>query len=67
MDWRIIAVNFIYAGLGVVLMWISYRVIDRFSPNIDFAEELKHGNIAAAIFVAALFLSIAIIVAGALN
>jgi uncharacterized membrane protein YjfL (UPF0719 family) len=67
LDWRIIAVNFLYAALGVVLMWVSYRVIDHFSPNIDFHQELKHGNIAAAIFVAALFLSIAIIVAGALN
>ena len=66
-DWRIIAVNFLYAGLGVVLMWVSYRLIDHFTPTVDFEAELKRGNVAAAIFVAALFLSIAIIVAGALN
>ena len=48
-------------------MWVSYRLIDHFTPTVDFEAELKRGNVAAAIFVAALFLSIAIIVAGALN
>jgi len=63
----IIALNFIYAVLGVVLMFVSYRVIDRLTPQVDFPEELRRGNIAVAIFVAALFLSIAIIIGGALS
>ena len=41
--------------------------LDRLTPQVDFPEELKKGNIAVAIFIAAIFLSIAIIVAGALN
>ncbi|HLB11215.1 MAG TPA: DUF350 domain-containing protein [Gemmatimonadaceae bacterium] len=67
MDWTIIAVNFIYATLGVALMWVAYRVFDRLTPQVDFAEELKKGNVAVAIFIAALFLSIALIVGRALN
>ncbi|MEO6209078.1 MAG: DUF350 domain-containing protein [Gemmatimonadaceae bacterium] len=67
MDWTIIAVNFLYATLGVALMWVAYRVFDRLTPEVDFAEELKKGNVAVAIFIAALFLSIAIIVGRALN
>ena len=67
MEFRVIGLNFLYAVLGVVLMFISYRVIDRLTPQVDFPEELKKGNIAVAIFIAAIFLSIAIIVAGALN
>lgn len=67
MEWRIIALNFTYAVLGVILMYGSYRVIDRLTPQVDFAEELKRGNVAVAIFIAALFLSIAIIIGGALN
>jgi putative membrane protein len=66
-DWRIVAVNFLYAALGVLLMWVSYKVIDHLMPQVDFAEELKRGNIAMAIFIAAMFLSIAMIIAGALN
>jgi len=67
MDWRIIALNFVYAALGVVLMFVSYRLIDWLTPDVDFPAELKKGNVAVAIFIAALFIAIAIIVGGALN
>ena len=67
METSIIALNFLYAGLGVVLMYLSYRIIDWLTPQIDFTAELKRGNIAIAIFIAALFLSIALIVGGALK
>lgn len=67
MDWHIIALNFVYAILGVVLMYVSYRIIDWLTPTVDFPVELKSGNVAVAIFIAALFLSIAIIIGGALN
>lgn len=67
MDWKIIAVNFLYAALGIVLMWGSYRVFDRLTPQVDFAQELKKGNVAVAIFIAALFIAIALIVGRALN
>ncbi|HEY4306073.1 MAG TPA: DUF350 domain-containing protein [Gemmatimonadaceae bacterium] len=67
MQLSILALNLIYAALGVVLMYVSYRVIDRLTPQVDFPEELKRGNIAVAIFIAALFLSIAMIVARAIG
>jgi uncharacterized membrane protein YjfL (UPF0719 family) len=67
MEWSIIGMNFLYATLGVVLMYLSYRIFDWLTPEVDFAEELKRGNVATAIFIAALFLAIAIIVGGALN
>ena len=67
MEWRVIALNFLYAGLGVVLMFVSYRLIDMLTPSVDFQAELKNGNVAVAIFIAALFLAIAIIIGGALN
>ncbi len=67
MEWRIIGTNFLYAALGVVLMWLAYRVFDILTPKVNFDDELKRGNTAVAIFIAALFLSIAIIVGGALN
>jgi uncharacterized membrane protein YjfL (UPF0719 family) len=66
-EWKIVGINFLYAGLGVLLMYVAYRVFDMLTPKVDFPEELKRGNIAVAIFVAALFVSIAIIIGGALN
>jgi putative membrane protein len=67
MGWQIIGLNVLYAALGVVLMFVSYRAIDRLTPEVDFPAELRKGNVAVGIVIAAIFLSIAMIVAGALN
>ncbi|MBL0172948.1 MAG: DUF350 domain-containing protein [Gemmatimonadaceae bacterium] len=67
MQLSILVVNFGYAVFGVVLMFLSYRVIDKLTPQVDFPEELKKGNIAVAIFIAAIFVSIAIIIGHSLN
>jgi uncharacterized membrane protein YjfL (UPF0719 family) len=63
----IIALNIGYAILGVALMWVSYRIFDHLTPHLHFGDELKRGNIAVAIFVASIFISIALIIGHALN
>ena len=67
MEWKIIILNFLYAIMGVVLMFISYRVIDRLTPEVNFPAELNKGNVAVAIFIAAIFISIALVIGGALK
>jgi uncharacterized membrane protein YjfL (UPF0719 family) len=67
MEWGIVGTNFLYAALGVVLMFSAYRVIDWLTPGVNFHEELKRGNVAVAIFAAAIFVSIALIVGQSLN
>ncbi len=67
MDLKIIGLNLGYAILGVILMFASYRIIDRLTPDVDFPAELKRGNVAVAIFIAALFIAIAMIIGHALN
>jgi hypothetical protein len=66
-DLEILALNFGYAIFGVVLMWLAYRVFDHLTPQVNFPEELKKGNVAVAIFVGSLFISIALVVGNALN
>jgi uncharacterized membrane protein YjfL (UPF0719 family) len=63
----IIAMNFLYAVLGVVLMYATYRVIDILTPQVNFHDELKKGNIAVAIFLGSIFIAIGMIVGRALN
>ena len=67
MEWKIVGLNFLYAGLGVVLMFLASRVIDWLTPQVDFPAELKRGNVAVAIFIASIFVAIAIVIGGALN
>lgn len=67
MQLSVITLNVLYAVIGVVLMFASYRLIDRLTPEVDFPAELQRGNVAVAIFIAAIFLSIALIIGKALG
>lgn len=67
MQLSVIALNVLYAIVGVVLMFLSYRLIDRLTPEVDFPLELQKGNVAVAIFIAAIFISIAMIIGKALG
>jgi uncharacterized membrane protein YjfL (UPF0719 family) len=67
MEWTIIGMNYLYASLGLVLMYIAYRVFDKLTPKVDFDVELQRGNVAVAIFVAAIFISIALIIGKSLQ
>ncbi len=67
MEWHVLGLNALYAVLGVVLMYLAYRLFDLLTPSVDFAAELKKGNVAVAIFIGALFVAIALLIGGALN
>lgn len=67
MQFSVIALNVLYAVIGVVIMFVSYRIIDRLTPEVDFPAELQKGNVAVAIFIAAIFISIAMIIGKALG
>ena len=67
MQFSVITLNVLYAVIGVVLMYVSYRAIDRLTPQVDFPAELQRGNVAVAIFMAAIFISIALIIGKALG
>ncbi|HEU4723171.1 MAG TPA: DUF350 domain-containing protein [Gemmatimonadaceae bacterium] len=67
MQLSVITLNVLYAVIGVVLMYVSYRAIDRLTPQVDFPAELQRGNVAVAIFMAAIFVSIALIIGKALG
>jgi putative membrane protein len=67
MQWQIIALNYLYAAMGLVLMFVAYKVFDWLSPKINFEDELKKGNIAVAIFIASIFITIGMVIGGALK
>ncbi len=67
MDLEILGLNFGYAIMGIVLMWASYRIFDHLTPQVNFPEELRKGNVAVAIFIGSLFIAIALVVGNALN
>ena len=66
-QFSVIGLNVLYAVIGVVLMYVAYRVFDILMPEVDVPAELQKGNVAVAIFVASIFISIALIIGKALG
>ena len=51
-----------FGSLGIVMSVFGYKLFDLIETKIDFAEEIKKGNIAAAIVIAGFLLGICFII-----
>ncbi|MFN7695279.1 MAG: DUF350 domain-containing protein [Burkholderiales bacterium] len=56
-----------YALMGVIIFWVTFIVIDKITPYKLWEEIVEHRNLALAIVVAAMCVSIGIIVAAAIH
>ncbi|MBB5203581.1 uncharacterized membrane protein YjfL (UPF0719 family) [Inhella inkyongensis] len=56
-----------YALMGVVIFWVTFIVIDKLTPYKLWEEIVEHRNLALAIVVAAMCISIGLIVAAAIH
>jgi len=56
-----------FGAIGIILFVISYVVFDFILKIVDFSEELNKGNISVAIVIAAMMLSIAIIISSVVH
>ena len=57
----------LYTLMGVAMFWISFSVLDRFTPYKLWEELVEKQNIALAIVVGAMSLGICLIVAAAIH
>ena len=62
-----LAIAAAFGGLGIVLSVVGYFVFDLVEWRINFAEEIRKGNVAAAIVVAGFILGICFIVGRAIG
>ena len=46
---EIIGLNFVYAAVSLILMFLAYRPIDWLTPEVHFLDELQKGNIADSV------------------
>lgn len=62
------AINLIYTVLAIALAVYAVRFVDKkVFTKIDFQEEIKKGNLAAAILLAAMLIFIGIVVSSGLK
>ncbi|MCP4726768.1 MAG: DUF350 domain-containing protein [bacterium] len=63
MDFTVIAINFVYAGLGgimtLIFMYAGYRLFDK-ATHFDTAKELAKGNQAVGLVVLGIFLGVGV-------
>jgi putative membrane protein len=59
--------NLGYALAGMILMFAGFLVFDKLTPRVNFADEIGKGNMAVAMIISALFVSLAIIIGRSLN
>jgi uncharacterized membrane protein YjfL (UPF0719 family) len=57
----------LYAVIGVVVLWVSFVVIDKITPYKLWHELCEKKNVALAIVVGAMFIAIGQIVAAAIH
>lgn len=69
-DWinpHVLLGSLLYALLGVLIFWICFIVIDKLTPYKLWEEIVERRNIALAIVVGAMCLSIGMIVSAAIK
>ena len=64
---KILVSSLLYSILGVAVFWISFVVVDKFTPYELWKEIVEKKNQPLATVVAAMCLGIAIIVAAAIH
>ena len=65
--WMSVAIAAMYGGVGIILSIVGYFLFDLVEWRIDFSDEIKKGNNAAAIVVAAFILGVCFIVGRAIG
>lgn len=65
--WEHVGVAALFGGLGILLSAIGYRVFDLVETRVDFSEEIKKGNMAASVVIAAFIIGICYIVGRAVG
>jgi len=70
LDWlkpEIVLGSMLYAIIGVVIFWVSFVIVDKITPYKLWEEIVEQKNVALAIVVGAMCLSIGNIVAAAIH
>ena len=57
----------LYAIIGVVVLWLSFLIIDKITPYDLWGEIVEKQNVALGIVVGAMSLGISVIVAAAVH
>ena len=67
MEWKYVLASIVYSFVGIVILGISFWIFEKITPENLWKEIIDEHNVALAVVSAAFMLSIAIIIASAIN
>ena len=59
--------SILYALIGVVVFWVSFVIIDKFTPGDLWAELIEKRNLAVAVVAGSMCIAIGMIVSAAIH
>jgi putative membrane protein len=66
-DLRVFVLSLIYAAVGMVLLYLGYRIFDWLTPTDMQKKIFEENNTAVAITVGAFIIGLAIVILGAIH
>lgn len=60
--WISLGISVLYGTLGILLCSFGYKLFDLIETKVNFAEEIRKGNMAAAVVVGAFLIGICYII-----
>ena len=66
-DARVFVLSVVYAALGMVLLYLGYRLFDWLTPTNLQEDIFKNGNVAVAVLIGAFILGLAIVIGAAIH
>jgi uncharacterized membrane protein YjfL (UPF0719 family) len=65
--WESLIIACAFGGVGILMSVVGYRLFDIIDRKIDYAEEIKKGNLAAAIVMGSFLVGICFIIGRAIG
>ena len=67
-EWKYVVASLLYSGIGVVVFVVAFALLDLLTPKVQVWNELvEKQNLAMGIFLGAVALGIAVIIASAIH
>jgi putative membrane protein len=66
-DLRVLILSLIYAVVGMILLYLGYRLFDLLTPTDMQKKIFEEGNTAVAITVGAFIIGLALVILGAIH
>lgn len=67
MIWNSLLFASMFGALGIILSVAGYKLFDLIETKIDFAEEIRKGNLAAGIVLAGFLIGICFVIGRAIG